>query len=201
MAVTTRQIAAHAHVSASTVSRVLNGFPHVDDKTRADVLRAARDLGYPLPESLRDEKRVRTVLLLQRDTGLPNDPAMAVAARGFEYAIWTGMQPVFERHGFTMRLERTRMEVAEADAYVHDTSISALVLMGGIQDHTFVQRLLASGIPFIVVGSHLQPLDVDCAMPDYLSGARQAVEHLAEGGMGPLPQPAVWRSITVTAWA
>jgi DNA-binding LacI/PurR family transcriptional regulator len=92
------------------------------------------------------------------------------------------MQPVFEKHGITTRLERTRMGIGEAEVYARDPAVSGLVLMGGIQDAAFVHAVQASGIPFIVVGSHMYPFDVNCVMPDYLNGTRQAVEHLAGGG-------------------
>jgi LacI family transcriptional regulator len=51
----TYDVARRAHVSVSTVSRVINGQAGVDDATRAAVWRAIRELGYEVvrkPEAL-----------------------------------------------------------------------------------------------------------------------------------------------------
>lgn len=51
----TYDVARRAHVSVSTVSRVINGQAGVDDATRAEVWRAIRELGYEVvrkPEAL-----------------------------------------------------------------------------------------------------------------------------------------------------
>ena len=50
--VTLRDIADRANVSASTVSRALNNFQYVDEKTRAVIQQAVEELNYPL-EKLR----------------------------------------------------------------------------------------------------------------------------------------------------
>ncbi|MBW4983871.1 substrate-binding domain-containing protein [Mameliella sp. CS4] len=41
-----KQLAEHLNLSQTTVSRALNGYPEVSEKTREKVLRAARDLNY-----------------------------------------------------------------------------------------------------------------------------------------------------------
>ncbi|MCB0074928.1 MAG: LacI family DNA-binding transcriptional regulator, partial [Caldilineaceae bacterium] len=66
MSTTLRDIAERASVSASTVSRVLNNYPYVDDKTRQTVLEAAEALGYPRTNLRKSTGALRTVLLLVR---------------------------------------------------------------------------------------------------------------------------------------
>lgn len=46
MGPTLRQIAARTGLAISTVSRAINGHPHVDELTRRRVLDVARELGY-----------------------------------------------------------------------------------------------------------------------------------------------------------
>jgi DNA-binding LacI/PurR family transcriptional regulator len=182
MSATVRQIAAQAHVSPSTVSRVLNKNPRVDEATRQQVLRIAEQLGYPLPDGQRVANPSRAVLVLLRDIGQPNDPAAAMTARGFEYDVYSGMQPVFEQRGIAIRMQRTRMAAGDARSYTQDPAVSGLALLGGIQDHGFVEELQTLGVPFIAIGAHLQPLHVNCVAADYVGGMRQAVEHLIARG-------------------
>lgn len=47
MSAALRDIAKRASVSASTVLRVLNNYPYVDEKTREAVLEAADELRHP----------------------------------------------------------------------------------------------------------------------------------------------------------
>ena len=61
---TVRQIAQQANVSASTVSRVLNDYPYVDEATRTAVLRAAESLGYAVKAAPRATQAAKTILLL-----------------------------------------------------------------------------------------------------------------------------------------
>ena len=61
---TVRQIARQANVSASTVSRVLNDYPYVDETTRAVVLKAAETLGYAAKPAARPAPAAKSVLLL-----------------------------------------------------------------------------------------------------------------------------------------
>lgn len=46
--VTSRMVAAHAGVSQSTVSKAINNNPEIPPETRRRVIRAGRELGYPL---------------------------------------------------------------------------------------------------------------------------------------------------------
>ena len=66
--VTLRDIARQANVSTSTVSRVLNNYPYVDETTRLAVREAAQTLNYPLENLRRVPDTPRTITLLARDT-------------------------------------------------------------------------------------------------------------------------------------
>lgn len=57
MGVTMKEIATHARVSISTVSRTLNNDPRISERTREKVLRVARKLGYAIePGSISNGK-------------------------------------------------------------------------------------------------------------------------------------------------
>lgn len=182
MSATVRQIAARAHVSPSTVSRVLNNHPRVEEATRQQVLRVAEQLGHPRPSAQPGVGPARTMLTLLRDMGQPNDPAAAMTARGFEYDVYSGMQPVFEQRRIAIRMQRARMAAGEAQIYGQDAALSGLALLGGIQNHGFVEDLQALNLSFVVIGAHLHPLQVNCVATDYVGGMRRAVEHLATRG-------------------
>ncbi len=182
MRVTIRQIAKRTNVSPSTVSRVLNDYPYVDESTRALVHQAASDLGYPL-KNLRTAPRLsRSVLLLVREDGLQNGQETILTGREFERVVTVGLQSVFEQQSIATRLQRTRMDRDEVREYVNEGGVAGLVLLGGVLNQDFLRDLRETTLPFVVVGSHVQPLQVSCVMGDYVNGMQQAVEHLASTG-------------------
>ncbi len=181
MRATVRQIAKRSHVSPATVSRVLNDHPHVDERTRAAVLQVASQLGYD--KGPRDTRRVfRSILLLVRDENLRPDQEISLSGREFERSVLVALQPIFEQHGIAARLQRTQMEPSEVQTYVNDLGIAGLVLLGGVLNHAFACELQKAQVPFVVVGAHVQPLQVNCVVADYVSGIEQAVSHLASIG-------------------
>jgi len=181
MRVTIRQIAEKTHVSTSTVSRVLNNYAYVDEATRSAVLQVAQELGYPIANPRRVPRVSRSILMLVRSDGFQREQEI-LASGGIESAVSSGMQPVFDKHGIAARVQRTRMDPAEALAYANDLSVAGLVFIGGIVNHDLILELQKTTLPFVVVGAHVRPLQVNCVVADYLSGMQQVVAHLASTG-------------------
>lgn len=182
MRATVRQIAKRSHVSASTVSRVLNHHPHVDEQTRASVIQVASQLGYDIKAAHARPRVFRSILLLVRDENGRSDQDLSPSGREFERSILIALQPIFEQHGIIARLQRTRMEPGEVHTYVNDLGVAGLVLLGGVINHDFVCELQKTQVPFIAVGAHVQPLQVNCVVADYVGGMEQATSHLASVG-------------------
>lgn len=178
---TVRQIAQQAHVSPATVSRVLNDYPYVDDATRATVRHAAEALGYPLKAPARPAQTSKTILLLVRSDDVMRESEI-FANSGIEGSIHRAAQPILEQHGLTVRLQRTRMDPHEAETYAGDPNVSGLIFMGGIVNRQLLVALQRVGLPIVVVGAHVNPLQVNCVIADYLDGMAQVVEHLLAAG-------------------
>lgn len=179
---TVRQIAQQANVSPATVSRALNDYPYVDDATRATVLHAAEALGYPLKAAARPaQASSKTILLLVRSDDMMRESEI-FANSGIEGSIHRAAQPILEQHGLTVRLQRTRMDPHEAEIYAGDPNVSGLVFMGGIVNRQLLVALQRVGLPIVVAGAHVYPLQINCVIADYLDGMAQVVEHLLAAG-------------------
>jgi LacI family transcriptional regulator len=74
------------------------------------------------------------------------------------------------------------MEPGEVRTYTNDLGVTGLVLLGGVLNHDFVCELQKAKVPFVVVGAHVLPLQVNCVVADYVSGMEQIVTHLAAIG-------------------
>jgi len=179
---TVRQIAQQANVSASTVSRVLNDYPYVDEATRVTVMRAAETLGYPPKAAARPAQATKTILLLARTDDALRESEI-FASSGIEGPIHRAAQPILEQRGFTVRLQRTCMDDPhEAEQYAADPSVNGLIFMGGMVNRELIAALQRVGLPLVVAGAHVNPLQVNCVIADYLDGMRRIIEHLLTTG-------------------
>lgn len=180
MSVTLRDIARQAHVSTSTVSRALNDHPHVSEATREAVWQAAQRLGYPLEHLRRPSTTARTILLLIHDEDW--QAKQDVRSIDVEGVIAYGAQSTFEQRGMATRVQHARMEREEVPLYANDPAVAGLILASGIVGRGFVRGLQEVGLPFVIAGSHVKPLHVNCVMADYAHGTEQAVTHLVGAG-------------------
>ena len=119
----------------------------------------------------------KTILLLARTDDALRESEI-FASSGIEGSIHRAAQPILEQHGFTVRLQRTRMDPHEAELYAGDSSVNGLIFMGGIVNRELIVALQRVGLPFVVVGAHVHPLQVNCVIADYLDGMARTVEHL-----------------------
>lgn len=93
--VTVKTVAAHAGVSAQTVSRVLRGQGYVSEKTRAKVLAAVTAVGYRPNAVGRSLRATRTPMVGLLITDIANP---------FYAALHKSIEAVFRRRGLTLML-------------------------------------------------------------------------------------------------
>jgi len=173
---TIRSVAAHAGVSKSLVSLVLQGSPKVSEVRRQAVLDAIDELGYRPNASARS--------LSQRTPGavgvLVNDLRNPWFVRCLE-GLNKGLRP----SGLGMLLGDRRLDDTETEPMLNrfiDMRLDGLVLMGTMTTSATIQEA-AQRLPTVMVGHrdfHLPHADMSAQ--DDEGGARLAVEHLYELG-------------------
>jgi LacI family transcriptional regulator len=180
MSATLNDIAQHAAVSVSTVSRVLNDQGNVSLEARARVLEAVKTLGY--------RKRARqtagdgaVLLLIRQEAAQTNqDGSLAIE---MERLLLAGIQPVLRAQGLAQRIVYTKMAAQEDEALLAEQpDIVGVIMVGGIVNRDYLALLQTKRIPFVVAGAHVRPLQASCVMPDFHQGMVQLVEHLAQRG-------------------
>lgn len=179
--VTLRDIAVHANVSASTVSRALNNYRYVDERTRVAIQQAAEELGYSLDNLRNNAHSQTTVVCLSRGDFSKEDSEISFGPN-FEELVSEGARSVLEPYGVQLDIRRSYMTRDDADAVIKNFNEAGLILLTGLSDPEFVQALQQAGIPFVIAGSHLKPLQTNCVMADIIDGMEQAVEHLISRG-------------------
>lgn len=166
-------VAAHAGVSAQTVSRVANGSPRVDPATRARVERSMAALGYRMHRAARALRtgRSRTLgVVVSTLASVGNSrmlEAIAEVAADGDYAL-------------AVAIARGDGGVADAFARLTDQEVDGVVVLNEATPLTRAADVPTT-IPVVVVDS---PPDARFAVvgTDHAGGAAAAVAHLLSLG-------------------
>ncbi|MBC7290311.1 MAG: LacI family DNA-binding transcriptional regulator [Actinotalea sp.] len=187
MAVTMRDVARRAGVSAKTVSNVVNGYPYIKPETRDRVLAAIEELGYQMNATARSLRTGRTGII---GLALPElrvpyfaELAGAVIAAAEE----CGLTVIIEQHGGRRDLE---LEVLTgARRHLTDGLIYSPLALGTDD----AASLLDLSYPLVLLGERVFHPDIDHVTMQNTAAARAATEHLLRAGrrrivaLGPNP--------------
>ena len=173
MAVTLRDVANRAGVSAMTVSRVINGSAAVDPETQRRVENAILALEYVPNRVARGlvSNKTRTVGLIVPDVV---NPFFAPVVRGAETtARKAGYRVLLCNSEADLRLEREYIE----DLVAHRVE-GLLLAPASDRSRVALLPLLRSGFPIVLLDRSLPDMDCDLVVSDSVSGARRLTEHL-----------------------
>ncbi|MFE9425613.1 LacI family DNA-binding transcriptional regulator [Kitasatospora sp. NPDC006697] len=182
-------VAKLAGVSHQTVSRVLNGAPHVRPDTRERVLAAIRELDYRPNSAARAlvTRRSQTLGVVSFDSTLYGPASMLDglerAARSAGYFVSVA----------SLRSLDTR-SVQEAVDRLRDQGVEGVVVIAPQTSATSAVARLSSSVPVVAVGSGAQAR-VPMVSVDNRAGAEAATRHLLDLGhrtVHHLAGPAGW---------
>ncbi|MHA7965857.1 LacI family DNA-binding transcriptional regulator [Paenibacillus sp. CAU 1782] len=175
---TIKQIAAHAGVSAATVSRVLNNDStlSVSEETRSRIFSIAEDLAYK-PKRLRRLKQEES--LSRREIGLLMWSTLEDEAHDpYFSSIRKGIEKRCEESGLTISKVMRGNGNAEL-VPVH--GLDGLIVVGSI-DHRDVLELYGDEKRIVFV-NHVHKLDpFDTVKADFEGAVKESLSHLAEMG-------------------
>jgi LacI family transcriptional regulator len=166
-------VAKHAQVAASSVSRVLNDHPDVSSGMREKVLAAAAELGYK-PDFLAKSLRLGTtysVGFVVRDI---SNPLFADIAKGAEDAL---------RHaGYSMVLTNSEGNPeldAQYIALLRQRRVDALILAVESESHpATLEALHLFPGPLVLLDREVPDLIASSVLCDHRSGVKDGVGHL-----------------------
>ncbi len=176
MAITLKDVAKHAGVSYSTVSRVLTGRRPVQPEVAVRVRASAEALGY-VPD-----RRARSLKLRRSDViGL----IVSDIRQEFIPPVVRAIEDVASQRGFAVLLcnadDDPVKESAYADLLLQEGVAGAVVAATGDHSHA-ARRLVAGGVPVVAFDRRVDGVDVDSVTVDNLAGALAAVRHLLTVG-------------------
>lgn len=166
------QVARRANVSTATVSRVLNGFPGVRQKTVVKVRRAIEELNYvpnPNARSLR-VGRTRMFGLIISDVNNPFFPELIDAFESLAAA--DGIEVIFTHTNYDPeRLDNCIRRMIER-------SVDAIAVMTSEVNEASLQRAVKAGVPVVLMNQRSLEEKYPNVLVDYSTGFREALDHL-----------------------
>jgi LacI family transcriptional regulator len=170
------QVAKRANVSTATVSRVLNGFSGVREKTAARVRQAIAETHYvpnPNARSLRIG-RTRLVGLIVSDVNNPFFPELIDAFEALASA--QGIEVIFTHTNYDLkRLHSCIRRMIER-------SVDAIAVMTSEADEESLRQAVSAGVPVVLMNQRKLVDKYPNVLVEYATGFREALEHLRSLG-------------------
>ncbi len=166
------QVAKRANVSTATVSRVLNGFPGVREKTVARVRRAIAEMNYvpnPNARSLR-VGRTRMFGLIVSDVNNPFFPELIDAFEALAAA--EGIEVIFTHTNYDPR------RLHNCIRRMIERSVDAIAVMTSEVEEDSLKEAINAGIPVVLMNQRAMAGKYPNVLVEYTTGFREALEHL-----------------------
>jgi len=176
MAVTISDVAKSVGVWPKTVSNVIHDYPHVRASTRSKVLKAIEELGYQPNIAARSlvTKRHDLIGFVLWDILNPGYTEMVdtIVARAREKGYMlilgsAGRDPEEETRMATLLIQQR---------------VDGVILASTTKDSEAPGRLMATGVPVVMVSRHVESVSADCVVADNISGGYLVTRHLLDLG-------------------
>jgi LacI family transcriptional regulator len=179
---TLEEIARLAGVSRSTVSRVVNGDPHVSEEVRARVQRVIDEHNFHPNAAARSlaSRRTRIIGLL-----IPRGVASVLTDPFFLHLVQGVVEACNDAdYLLTLLIESSDADISNERVYeriIRGRHVDGVIIASSVVEDPIVERLQLDGFPFVLVGRNPR-LNVSFVDVDNLSAAKDAVHHLIEHG-------------------
>lgn len=179
--VTIKDIAKVAGVSVTTVSRALNGYSDVNEKTRKKISQVAKEMKYSpntLARSLVMNKSKTIGLLV---SGLKNESVKD----NFTFEILSGVNELAGVSDYDLVLFSTTSTKQREKTYTQlcrERRVDGVIIQGIRIDDPYLKEVLESDIPCVLIDIPFESRTIGQVTTDNVSGAKRAAEHLVELG-------------------
>ncbi len=169
---TLREVAQLVGVSPATVSRVLNGYPHISEDVRNNVLDAIDRLGYRPNRVAQRLRAARSNLVGLVVTDITNP---------FFNLIMSSVETVFFERGFSVLMSNTNADPQKEMDYLRtmeNEEIAGLIIAPTSENSSRVVELAERGLPVVVIDRRMDSKYIDSVLSNNVEGAYLAVSHL-----------------------
>lgn len=178
---TIKDIAKASGVSVTTVSRALNGYSDVNEKTRRKIIEVAEVLNYS-PNSLARGlvmKKSKTIGLLV--SGFNKESIKD----NFTFEVLTGINQFAAETDYDLVLFNTNSSKQREKTYAQlckERRVDGAIIQGIKTDDPYLKEVVDSDIPCVLVDIPIKTENVGYVTTDNVLGAEKAVSYLLELG-------------------
>jgi DNA-binding LacI/PurR family transcriptional regulator len=197
------EIAKELGVSGATVSRALNDRPGVSNDLRERILARARELNY-IPNMT--ARALATSQTFNIGFFFLQKPGLPAAADPFYAEILHSAGQVIARTDYHVAFETLSDDTLSRPGdfrFIRERRIDAMILAGPDIPAGFINTMLHTKLPVVLVDNRLDFSSVNCVNSDDETGAYYAARHLIELGhtcIGVLAGPVGWASTIRRLW-
>ena len=176
---TIKDIANQANVSTTTVSRVINDHPAVNDETRKKILKIIKEHNYSpstIARSLSTRKSYTIGVFF-------TDHLNSGLQHPFFRDVIYGLEKTLGNEGYDI-VYFTNKQWGDSFSYLEkcqDRHVDGVALMGVLKDHNLT-KLLLSDFPIVFVDLDIIGKNASYVISDNVSGAKKAINYLYKLG-------------------
>ncbi len=176
VAITIKDVAKLAGVSASTVSRVLSKDPRISDHTCKKVIECVNKLDYKVNTIARSLKTSHSYTIGFISPEIPNDFFMTVAK---------GVEEELSRSGYTLIIcdsNESAREEAERIDLLYEKCVDGIIIIPATGQGKHFSMLEELNIPVVLVDRMVEGFKTDAVLVDNINGSYEATEYLIRNG-------------------
>lgn len=178
---TIKDIAKAAGVSVTTVSRALNGYSDVNEKTRAKIMKVAKELNYSPNTVARTlvMKKSKTIGLLVSDMNREG------VKDNFTFEVLCGINEASAELEYDLVLFSTTSTKQKEKTYTQlcrERRVDGVIIQGIKVDDPYLLEVVESDIPCVLVDLPIESDTVGYVTTDNVDGAKKATQYLIEKG-------------------
>lgn len=177
MAVTVKDVAKAAGVSAATVSRVINNDPRISDDTKEKVLSCIKSLDYKINSIARSLKTNKTYTVGFISPEIPNDFFMSIAK---------GVEDELRKHGYNMIICNSNESIEQEQDRIRllcEKCVDGIVIIPATAEGKHYRQLKKHDIPVVLADRLVSNFEADAVLVDNINGSYSAIEYLINRGL------------------
>jgi LacI family transcriptional regulator len=171
-------------VSISTVSKALNNYPDVSDRTKERILKAAKERGYQPSSSARSLRRKGTERIGLLYLSQKSSHWLTSMTADYFMRLLTGITRTAEEKMQNLMLYTTHW-LDDPDTLMrisHRKEVDGLLVLGGGSIDSQLQTLRSIDMPWLLLGRKSYFHDVSWLQPDNFQAGYLAAAHLLDKG-------------------
>ncbi len=168
-------IANYTGYSVATVSRALNGFELIKEKTKANILSAAKKLGYIpnlMAQNLVNKQSKSIGLVVTENTQ-------------FYYEFYLHLRKLISLKGYNLIISYSNNDASTQDFHLNrflSLQVEGIIIAPILEKIDFIEKIKITKTPFIILNCVFTQNEEKSITFDFKDGIKQAIDFLFEKG-------------------